>query len=153
MSHGAKLDGLTVRERALVAGVAAGKSQTAAAREAGVPAKSAPKTGSEMLSRPQVRERFRELLADAGLDDASLVGELRRLLNTKRYGTTMQGQVVELGDDGATQVKALDMAMRIADAYPNPKLDVDMRVQGAVLIGTADDLRAILDGPRDVSPD
>ena len=144
---------LLPREAALVAGVVQGKSQSAAAREAGYAPATASKRGSDVLSRPEVRERFRSLMREAGLDDESLVGELRRLMHVERKGITPAGDVVSLGDDGNTQIKALDMAMRISDAYPNPKLDIDMTVRGAILIASADDYLVSPDSPRVLNPD
>jgi len=130
---------ITVRERKLIDGVMSGQSQTQAAIAAGYPERSARVEASKVMNRPDIRNYWRARLCDAGLDDDSLARKLRSLVESQAVGMTKDGDVVPLGPDNHAQIKALEMAYKIVDAFPNPKLDVDLSMRGAIVVMRPED--------------
>lgn len=152
---------LTIRERKLVAGVIEGQPQRQAAIAAGYPEKSASVAASNVMNRANVRDLVRAHLRDAGLDDETLARKLRSLVEAQAVGMTKDGDVVPLGPDNHAQIKALEMAYKLTDAFPNPKLDVDLNMKGAIVVLRPEDAIApdpfagdVIDGDSviDVTP-
>lgn len=138
-----------------MAGVLAGKTQTQAAIDAGYPRGSAREVASRALGREHIRSYMRDLLAQAGLDDASLLKLVAEGAKTAtQHGITRAGDVVAMGPDWHARAKLLDMALKVADAYPN-RLDINAQVAGAVVVLQPDDVVASdpFVSARDVTPD
>lgn len=138
----------TVREREMVNAMIEGTSIAGAGRAVGWSRESA----RHHWKKPNVRNYYRELLVKAGLDDDTLASKLLELTTTDRFGIAPDGTRVNLGPDGTTRVKAVEMAFKLSDAFPNPKLDIDHKVSGAILIqpgdllGVPDPFAAMIDG-------
>lgn len=124
---------ITVRERAFIGGVMTGKSQAQAARDAGYPESKARHVGSQLAARPDIRAHMRALMDEIGIGDSALVTKLRDGMDAKQRGMTKDGDVVELGEDWHARAKFVDMALKLADYYPN-KLDVDVNLKGAIVV-------------------
>lgn len=151
---------ITVRERKLVSGVLDGKSQAQAARDAGYPPASARQAASETLKRPDIRALLHARLDAAGLDIDQGIAVLARNLNARAMGLTKDGDVVDMGWDGTTQTKALDQYWKLRNAYPNPRLDMDVNLKGAIVVLRPEDAIAsdpfgdVFDGDAiDVTPE
>lgn len=86
------------------------------------------------MSQPDVRRRVREHLEAAGLTADIMAGHLARLMGVRRMGMDKFGDVHDLGDDGTTQVKAAELIYKLRDELPNPRLDIDHKVSGAVVV-------------------
>jgi hypothetical protein len=108
---------LSVRQRRFVVGLAEGKSQTQAARDAGAPPKSAHVWASQAIRDPKVQESFAELLDRKGLSDERLAEiHAENLAATKviAVGRNMQGDItaiVERPDFGVRQRAVKDAWM------------------------------------------
>ncbi len=124
---------LSIREQRFVRGIVDGKSQAQAARDAGYSPKAARQKGSELMHRDYIRERARALMVEEGLDLREGIRALRRTLNAQRMGLTRDGEVVPMGDDGTTQVKAVETWAKLWDLFPN-QLDVKHDVTGQVVV-------------------
>lgn len=74
---------LTLKRRKFVAGLLAGKSQTKAAISAGYSKKCAKSIASEILTKPDVKATFAELLDKAGLTDDHLAARIKELSAAK----------------------------------------------------------------------
>ena len=136
---------ITPRERQLVANVASGMNQTQAAIAAGYPPASARGEASRALGRPDIRAHLRALMEEAGIGDKALVARMRAGMEALQRGLTKDGEVVEMGEDWHARAKFMDMALKVYDAYPNPRLDVDMNVNGAIVVLRPDDAVASAD--------
>jgi len=131
-------DALSMRERALVAGMLNGKSQTQAAIDAGYSAKSAASIGSRALARINNSQSFSALLAKAGLDDATLANAIRQgATESLEYGLSRSGESVPLGPAWHARAKFVDMALKVGKHYPDRTVDV--QVTGAVVVKAATD--------------
>ena len=136
MSSSTNVDGLTVRQRKLAQGVAEGKTITAAGREAGYADR---KTASAALAKDDVQRHLRSLMAAQGLTDDGFVERLKRNLDMRKSGITRDGEVVDLGWDGAVQVKALELTAKLLDILPD-RIDIDVNVTGAIVVSQRDEL-------------
>ncbi|MEX0781273.1 MAG: terminase small subunit [Dehalococcoidia bacterium] len=133
---------LTPRQRALVKHLFEGKNQAESARLAGYPPASARQVASRELRRPEIRELIRTMYEANGMDVDSLAKKNLELLDARQYGLSREGLSVELGPDAHAQVKALDLAFKVGDYYPNPRLDVDHSVSGKVIVLRSHDVIA-----------
>jgi hypothetical protein len=73
-------------------------------------------------------------MEEAGIGPQALIAKLRDGLDADAHGMTKDGDVVKLGPDWHARAKLLDMAYKLQDFYPNPKLDVDMNLKGAIVV-------------------
>src|SRR5438105_825068 len=109
---------LTVRQRLFIAGLLDGKSQTAAARDAGYAKPNV--RGSELLKVGSVREYLRELFEEAGLTQAALARKIRDGLEAREYALHQaSGEVVELGPDWNARVRFLQLAAAVTGLIPS----------------------------------
>ena len=155
----APLRELNVRQRRFVAELVGGAPSAAEAyRRAGYGVKAAADAASRLGNDISVRQEIRRTLEAAGLTRETMAVHLASLLDVRKYGISKDGDRIDVGRDGSTAQKALELAYRLDDALPNPKLDVDMALRGAVVVLRADDLLggdAFADAPGeviDVSP-
>ena len=131
---------LTPRQEKLIDGVLAGKSQTAAAIDAGYPAQSAPWAASRTLGDVTVRARLLARLQADGIGPERISGKIQQLLDAKQYGLSRDGNAVELGPDAHAQNKTLDILLKVTGSYPDPRLEIDARMQGAIVVLRPEDM-------------
>lgn len=131
---------LSVRERRFIDGLARGQSAREAAANAGWSPARAATTGSEKLASVNIRQALRARLEEIGLDDSGLAAKLRDLIDARKTGLTMAGSVVDMGPDPHASAKGLDMVLKVAGAYPDPRVELD--VTQTVLVLRPDDMLA-----------
>lgn len=103
----AKKRPLTIKQKKLVKGIVAGKSQKDAAKDAGLNEQYA----SDILKKPEVKASLQELMEAAGLSDDVLLSKHKELLNAKREDVP----------DYQTQKSALEMAYKLKGAFVEKK--------------------------------
>lgn len=122
----------SVRERRYLGALLEGKPNKDAAAVAGY---ADPSVVPQKLRRNKaLREYFNQMLEKAGIGDDVLFRKLAEGLDAERKELTKDGAVVEMGPDHQNRVKYLDMALKVRDSYPNPKLDVDAQVGVTILM-------------------
>ena len=126
-------DKLNPRQRGLVKGVIGGKTQKQSAIDEGYSPLAAKVTASRIMHRPDVRRYYRALLDHAGIGDEYLANKLRELMEAEQFGLTKDGNVVGMGADGNVRVKAVDLALKLMNAYPDARLDVDVKAVQVVV--------------------
>lgn len=111
---------LTQKQRKLVKGIAAGKLQKQAAKEAGLTEQYA----SDILKKPEVRATLQQLMEKAGLSDDVLLAKHVELLHAQKTISTISGKeadskTVDFVDvpDYQTQKGALEMAYKLKGAF------------------------------------
>lgn len=110
---------LTRKQRMLVKGIAAGKTQKQAAKEAGLDRTYA----SKVLKQPQLTATLAELLERSGLGDMSLLAKLKELLEARKVIAVVTGKDAGMGSvdfivpNYTVQARALDFAFRLRGAY------------------------------------
>jgi len=124
---------LNPRQQRLVAGIASGKSGTKAAIDAGYSPVSARQTASRVLNSPEARSAMQQALTAAGVTPERLAEKFADLLDVSQFALNREGVPVELGPDGHTQSRALELAAKIYDVFPSTKVDAQV-VSGAVVI-------------------
>ena len=125
---------ITEKERALVEARASGKTIQQAADIAGMPLS----TARRALQRDELRAYFVAKLESAGIGLERIIQVIDEGLDAIKYGMTKDGDVVELGKDHQNIVKYADIALRLQDAYPNQRLDIEHKVSGAVILRRED---------------
>lgn len=136
---------LKPRELKLVDGVASGLTQTEAAIRAGYPIRSAKSEASRAMARPEMRAELARLMESKGLGQGPLLDKAKALLEVEKFAMTADGKVVNLGADGMTQQRVLDMLFKASDLYPNPRIDVELGTQNVLIIDSARSPLAALD--------
>lgn len=133
------LGGVSPAERALVRGIAQGKSRRLAAEDAGYSASTAGSGYiSQILSRPLVRSALTEALERAGVTFAKIVAPIADALQATKLSQTQDGLTETQIPDHRTRLEAHDRAValyggipKIADATPtNQGLSVTIAVAG-----------------------
>ncbi len=120
----------TLRQRALMRGLLAGKPLGKAAVEAGYTRETAESKGYRLLAR----HHWATLLAKAGLDDETLVNKyLKRLLEgriTKYF--SHKGKVVDKRQmiSHEATARGLDLSLRLLDALPRVGQEDEAHSQG-----------------------
>lgn len=126
--------GLTPKERRLIKGVAEGKSQTQAAKDAGYSKRSAYELGSRALKKVEVRTALDILMDKAGLSDTKVFAAHAELMGANKTVSVipMKGETegrdasassVEFVDvpDWQARAKGIDMAHKIKGRYVEKK--------------------------------
>ena len=115
-------DKLTIKQKKLVKGIVAGKTQRQAAKEAGLNESYA----SNILKEPHIVLKIQDLMEGMGLSDAVLLIKHRELLNAQKQISGVKdadGGSVEFIEvpDYQTQIKALESAYKLKGAYVEKK--------------------------------
>ena len=135
---------LTLREARFVdAYVSNGGNGAAAAREAGYAPGAARVTASEILAKPNVRNRMLASWDAMGLTEEAIGASLLRNLAARKeqaVATKDGGVQVVAVDDPASQVQAAHVAAKIRGMLPDPRIDVAHSVSGAVVVQHLDGL-------------
>lgn len=126
--------GLTETEKAVVSKVVGGKSVKAAAADAGVSENAA----YRLMKRDEARAYMLAVMNQAEMDDVYLVDRLKEVIESERTGLTSDGVVVNMGPDWQNRNKALELAFKLRDRFPNPKVDVEVQHSGAVVLRAED---------------
>lgn len=115
---------LTMKQRKLVKGIAAGKTQREAARQAGMNEQYV----SDVLKKPEIQASIQDLMAKHGLDDASLLNVHRELIHATKVisavgGKEASGETVDFIDvpDHQARAKGLEMAYKLKGAFLEKK--------------------------------
>lgn len=127
---------LTMRERRLAMGLMEGKTQVQAIKDAGYPETKHGwrQTAYDVLKKPHVADYMRALMDAAGLSDMDLVEKAKELMNATRTELDRNGDIREMGPDGMTQFKALELAFRVRDRMPSTRHEVEHTVKGAIML-------------------
>lgn len=106
---------LTVREAKLVKGIAAGKSQTQAAKDAGYSSKSAHVIASNALKKVNVQEALHAALEKHGITLDQAIAPIGKALTATKVQITGQGDqaFAELVEDIDLQLKGSDRALKL----------------------------------------
>ena len=111
---------LTGKQRKYVQGIAKGKTQKVAAKEAGI----SEAYGSTLLKKVKVQATLQDLMEKSGLGNAVLLSKHRELLNASKTVSAISGKDANAGSvdfievpDSTVQVKALDLAYKLRGAY------------------------------------
>ena len=125
---------MTLRERKLIKGVAAGKSKTQAAKDAGYSPRSAYELGSRTLKNVDVRTALDILMDKAGLSDTKVFAAHAELMGANKTvsvipvkgeteGRDATASSVEFVDvpDWQARAKGIDMAHRIKGRFVEKK--------------------------------
>ena len=114
----------TPKQRLLIRGIAAGKTQREAAKEAGMTEQHA----CEILKKPEVRETIQDLMAKHGLDNDSLLKKHAELLDATKTVSAVSGRdagadSVDFVDvpDWQARAKGLEMAYKLKGAFVEKK--------------------------------
>ncbi len=126
-----------MREAKLASNLIEGMPIKRAAEEAGYAEGTA---RNKLSSDVTFRNKLVRALAEAGYDHNGLTGKLAELLQARQHGLTKDGNVVDMGPDAHAQNKTMDMILKVTDAYPNPKLDVNASINAQVVILGSDAL-------------
>ena len=148
---------LSVKDEALIDGLVAGKTQTQAALDAGFGngnPMSACNRASKKLGSDEFRHALRERLTERHMGVDYALDGLHRVVTAQKYGLTKDGSVVPMGDDGVSQAKGVEILLKVMDAFPNPRVDVNALVSGSVVVLRPDDLVSVdpFSEAIDVSP-
>lgn len=142
-------------QRFITAYAAGGISAAQAAREAGVPESNATRWASKALARGDMRPRIRGILADLGFDDRNA---LANLVHAAKNATVMV--VDRMGNehthpDYKARIQATELSLKLWDAFPDRRLDID--VHGSIQVVTLQAEDAVAGGARgaiiDVTPE
>ena len=111
--------GLDKRERKLIAGVAAGKSDIQAAKDAGYATSTAEKKASAMLRRPLVQSELTKALERLGHTMESIVRPIADALKARKsYVHPRAGLLESRFPDHAIRLAAADRAIRLLGGIP-----------------------------------
>lgn len=129
---------LTMRERRLAVGLMDGKTHVQAIKDAGYPetAHGWGQTAYDVLKKPHVADYMRALMDAAGLSDMALVEKAKELMGATRTELDRNGDIRDMGPDGQTQFKALELAFRVRDRMPSTRHEVEHTVKGAIMLRT-----------------
>lgn len=104
---------LTVKEAKLVKGIAAGKSQTQAAKDAGYSERSAHEIASKTLKKVDVQQALHMELQKQGITLEQAVAPIKKALNAKKV-VQIEGDFYETEvDDLDMQIKGSDRALKL----------------------------------------
>ena len=120
---------LTPRQRKFVKGIIAGKSQTQAAIEAGVPAPGAPCTASRMLKDANVKGAIANVWESCGLTDQFIGDKVKDLCEAKRVQFFAQDGIVtdeRVTEDTAVQRSSIELAARLKGLLIDRSLSVSV---------------------------
>jgi len=125
---------LRPREAAFLAAYQAnGGNGRQAAIAAGSSPQSAEQYASVKLRDPSIREAMRASWAEIGLTPRKIGESLLRNLDARKGALTMAGDEVLIADP-ASSVQAARVAGQMLGLMPDPRLEVDQRVSGAVVV-------------------
>lgn len=109
-------------------------STRAAAEELGI----AESTAYRRMNREDLRAYYQALMDDIQLDDKSLLKRLAEGLDAEKVEQTKAGDTINLGPDHMAREKYLKMAFTLRDSFPNPKMDIEHRHTGAIVLRAED---------------
>jgi hypothetical protein len=119
---------LTIKQKKLVKGVVAGKTQKQAAIDAGYSPKHAESAASHELNKAQVKATLQSLMAKHGLDDASLLKVHADMIQATKVVSAVGGKdadskTMDFIDvpDWQARGKGLEMAYKLAGAFVEKK--------------------------------
>ena len=111
--------GLDKRERKLIAGVAAGKSDIQAAKDAGYANSTAEKKASAILNRPLVKSELTKALEACGVKMADIMRPIADALKARKSYVHPKAGLLESGfPDHAIRLAAADRAIRLMGGIP-----------------------------------
>lgn len=133
---------MSVREQLFAQGLLEGKTQRDAALYAGYPPTSADNRASEKMASLRFREKLQAYALAQGIGIEYALGKLHNLMEARAValGGKDKNEVIELGQDGATQAKGMDMFLKVMGAYPDPRADVNVNAAVTVVLRSADSL-------------
>lgn len=133
-----KGDGLTVKERKAIRGLAQGKTGEQAGIAAGYPPKAARSQVSRLMTKVNSRETFLKALEKAGLDDDSLAEAIKSNLEGKNQKVTPKGEAVDF-KDGDLKDKAVTQLARMRGLYAPKDVNVEVGGLNELLANLVDD--------------
>lgn len=140
-----------MREERFVQGLLEGRTQKDAAIYAGYSPASAEKRASEKMGSVSFRDKLREYALAQGIGVEYALGKLHNLMEARAValGGKDKDQVIEMGQDGTTQVKATDLYLKMMGAYPDPRLELNANIAATVIVRAGDMLAPdpFSDGP------
>lgn len=104
--------GLTVKERKLVQGVAAGKTRRQAAIDAGYGRKSAHVTATQYLKNPRLKNALAELMDKQGLSEAKLLQPIKDGLSANKV-ISAETEASTDAPDHAIRLKAAELGWKL----------------------------------------
>ena len=112
---------LTVKEQKLVKGIAQGKSQTQAAKDAGYSHRSATVIASEALTKPNVKEALAIALERNGITLDKALAPIGKALTATKVEIHGQGDdaFAEVVEDIDLQLKGSDRALKLMNIGQN----------------------------------
>ena len=131
-----------MREERFAQGLLEGKTQRESAVIAGYSPVSAETIASEKMRDLRFRDRLQAHALAQGIGIEYALNKLDYLMNARAValGGKDKDKVIELGSDGATQVKATDLFLKVMGAYPDPRADVNVSAAVTVVLRSADSL-------------
>ena len=136
--------GLSVPQLKFVKGLADGLSGTEAVRAAGYAPERAGVKANQLLKNDQVRAALRAALEEQGITLEYTAKAMRGGLESIQHGLTKDGDVVTMGPDNHARAKYMDMLLKVAGGYPDPKQDQTINA-GAIVVIRAEDSLAVSD--------
>lgn len=123
---------LTPQKAEFVRQIAAGKSGREAARVVGL----SPDSGaaSKWLADENIRNALKLAAMEAGNTPEELGKTLREAREAMRTELDREGNVVTLGPDHPSRIKATDIAIKMLGGYPNPRAELDINAQNVLVI-------------------
>lgn len=129
-----KAKALPEKDRLLVQRAMELGSTLKAAQELGIP----DTTAYRRMNREELRAYYQTLMDDIQLDDMSLLKRLAEGLEAEKVEQTKAGELINLGPDHSAREKYLKMAFTLRDSFPNPKMDIEHRHTGAIVLRAED---------------
>jgi hypothetical protein len=129
-----------MREERFAQGLLEGKTQTAAALDAGYSPSRAAQTASEKVKDVSFRQNLQAHALAQGIGVEYALKKLDQLMNARAValGGKDKDQVFDIGWDGATQAKGTDMFLKVMGAYPDPRIDVQANIAATVIVRASD---------------
>lgn len=145
------------KEEKLMQGLVEGKTKVQAALDAGYGNgnyMSAATAATRKLGSDEFRLKLRARLEERRMGTDYALDGLHRVITAQKMGLTKDGLAVAMGDDGIAQAKGVEMLLKVLDAFPNPRVDVNATLAGSVVILRPDDLVSVdpFSEAIDVSP-
>lgn len=129
---------MSPKEAAYVSQRLQGQNQTQAAVSAGYTESSAATIGSRIERSVNVRSALLRALEQRGLTADALAGKLIEGTEAIEWGLTRDGEAKPIGPSWHARAKYVDMLNKVAGAYPDPRLDVNVDARSIVVIRPED---------------
>lgn len=112
----------TVKQEKLITAILEGKSLAQAGLEAGYSPDSPAQVASNQLKKPWVREPLTKILDEQGARREAAAKRIAEALDADATGIVQRtGEVVELGPDHPTRLKAADLVLKYHGESPTQK--------------------------------